>query len=146
VSLPEDERRQLREIEQALCREDPRFVRLMRATDPRVQYERQLRRARLGVVIGAGLFAARAVTRRVCLGAAGVAFVLLALMRAVVSWRRYAAVAVVRAVVSGVLKRRAQSSGQPARDRADHRMQIRGMACAWQAHTAGCACLRLRLA
>ena len=28
--LPEDEQRQLQEIEQALCREDPKFVRLMR--------------------------------------------------------------------------------------------------------------------
>ena len=61
MSLPEDEQRQLQEIEQALYRDDPKFVRLMRATDPRVQYERKLRLAVLGVEIGAGLLAARAV-------------------------------------------------------------------------------------
>jgi hypothetical protein len=72
--------------------------------------------------------------------------VLLALVWAVVSWRRYAAVAVARAVVPDPLKRQAQSSSQPAHDRAHHRTQIRGTACAWQAHAAGCACLRLRLA
>ena len=63
----------------------------MRATDPRVQYERKLRHALLGVVIGAGLLAARAVTHRVYLGTAGVVIVLLSLVWAVVSWRRYAA-------------------------------------------------------
>ena len=73
MPLPEDEQRQLQEIEQALYRDDPKFVRLMRATDPRVQYERKLKHALLGVVIGAGLLAAGAVTHRVYLGAAGVA-------------------------------------------------------------------------
>jgi hypothetical protein len=146
MSLPEDELRRLRKIEQALCRDDPEFVRLMRATDPRVQCERKLVCALLGVVIGAGLLAAGAVTHRVYLEAAGVMIVLLALVWAVVSWRRYAAVAVVRAVVSDALKRRVRSSSQPAHDRAHHRTQIRGMACAWQAHAAGCACLRFRLA
>jgi len=91
MSLPEDEQRQLREIEQALYRDDPNFVRRMRATDPRVQYERTLRHALLGVVSGAGLLAVGAVTQRVYLDAAGVAFVLLSLVWAVVSWRRYAA-------------------------------------------------------
>ena len=91
MSLPEDEQRQLQEIEQALCRDDPKFGRLMRATDPRVQYERKLRHALLGVVIGAGLLAAGAVTHRVYLEAAGVVIVLLSLAGAVVSWRRYVA-------------------------------------------------------
>ena len=44
-----------------------------------------------GVVIGAGLFAAGAVTQRVDLEAVGVVIVLLSLVRAVVSWRRYVA-------------------------------------------------------
>jgi Protein of unknown function (DUF3040) len=91
MSLPEDEQRQLQEIEQALCRDDPRFVRLMRATDPRVQYERKLRHALLGVVTGAGLLATGAVAHRLYLEAAGVVIVLLSLVGAVVSWRRYAA-------------------------------------------------------
>jgi len=44
VMLPEDEQRQLQEIEQALCRDDPKFVRLMRAGDPWVHSERKLLR------------------------------------------------------------------------------------------------------
>ena len=101
MSLPEDEQRQLQEIEQALYRDDPKFVRLMRATDPRVRYERKLRHALLGVVIGAGLLAAGAVTHRVYLGAAGVVIVLLSLVWAVVSWRRYAAGCPARAFQGG---------------------------------------------
>ena len=116
MSLPEDEQRQLQEIEQALCRDDPKFVRVMRATDPRVQYERKLIHALLGVVIGAGLLVAGAVTQRACLEAAGVVFVLLSLVGAVVSWRRYAAVAAIRAVASDALKRQAPVL-QPARTR-----------------------------
>jgi hypothetical protein len=91
MSLPEDEQRQLQEIEQALYRDDPKFVRLMRATNPRVQYGRKLKHALLGVVIGAGLLAAGAFAHRVYLEAAGVVIVLLSLAWAVVSWRRYAA-------------------------------------------------------
>jgi len=91
MSLPEHEQRQLQEIEQALCRDDPKLGRLMRAGDPRVRYERTLMQALLGVVIGAGLLAAGAVTHRVCLDAAGVVIVLLSLVWAVVSWRRYVA-------------------------------------------------------
>ena len=89
--LPEDEQRQLQEIEQALCRDDPKFGRRMRASDPRVHYERKLLRALLGVVVGVGLLPAGAVTHRVYLEAAGVVIVLLSLVWAVVSWRRYAA-------------------------------------------------------
>ncbi len=91
--LPEDEQRQLQEIEQALYKDDPKFVRLMRATDPRVQYERKLIQALLGVVIGAGLLPAGAVTHRVYLEAAGVVIILLSLVWAVTSWRRYVAAA-----------------------------------------------------
>ena len=89
--LPEDERRQLQEIEQALYRDDPKFGRLMRASDPRVRYERKLIRALLGVVIGAGLLSAGALTCRVYLEAAGVVIVPVSLVWAVVSWRRYVA-------------------------------------------------------
>ena len=91
MPLPEHERRQLQQIEQALCRDDPKFVRLMRASDPRVHYERKLLQALPGVVIGAGLLAAGAVTHRVYLEAAGVVIVLLSLVRAVASWRRHVA-------------------------------------------------------
>jgi hypothetical protein len=91
MPLPEHEQRQLQEIEQALCRDDPEFGRLMRAGDPRVRYERKLLQALSGVVIGAGLLSAGAVTHRAGLVAAGVVIVLLSLAGAVVSWRRYAA-------------------------------------------------------
>ena len=60
MSLLGDEQRQLQEIEHALYRDDPKFVRLMRAGDPRVRYGRTLKHALLGVVIGAGLLAAGA--------------------------------------------------------------------------------------
>ena len=99
MSLPEDEQRQLQKIEQALYRDDPKFVRFMRAADPRVRYERKLMQALLGVVIGVGLLAAGAVTHRVYLGTVGVVIVLLSLVWAVTGWRRY--VAGVRPVRSG---------------------------------------------
>ena len=89
--LPEDEQRQLQEIEQALCRDDPKFGRRMRARDPRMRYERKLLQALAGVVIGLGLLPAGAVTGRVYPEAAGVVIVLLSLAWAVVSWRRYLA-------------------------------------------------------
>jgi Protein of unknown function (DUF3040) len=91
MPLPEHEQRQLQEIEQALCRDDPKFARLMRADDPRVHHERKLIQALPGVVIGAGLLVAGAVTHRVYLDAAGVVIVLVSLVWAVVSWRRHVA-------------------------------------------------------
>ena len=91
MPLPEDEERQLQEIEQALYRDDPKFGRRMRASDPQVRYKRKLIAAQLGIVIGVGLLPAGAVTHRVYLLAAGVVIVLLSLVWAVVSWRRYMA-------------------------------------------------------
>ena len=91
MPLPEHEQRQLQEIERALCRDDPKFGRRMRVSDPRVRYGRKLLQALLGAVIGAGLFAAGAVTHRAYLDAAGVVIVLLSLVWAVASWRRYVA-------------------------------------------------------
>ena len=91
MPLPEHEERQLHEIEQALYRDDPRFGRRMRGSDPRARYKRKLIQAQLGFVIGVGLLPAGAVTHRVYLVAAGVVIVLLSLVWAVVSWRRYLA-------------------------------------------------------
>jgi hypothetical protein len=42
VPLSEHEQRQLEQIEQALYREDPKFGRLVRLSDPRVHYKRKL--------------------------------------------------------------------------------------------------------
>jgi len=91
MPLPEHEQRQLQEIEQALYRDDPKFGRRMRASDPQMRYKRKLILAQLGFVIGAGLLPAGAVTHRVYLEAVGVVIVVLSLVWAVVSWRRYVA-------------------------------------------------------
>jgi len=91
MPLPEDEQRQLREIERALCRDDPKFVRRIRAGGPRVRSKRTLLRVLLPVVIGAGLLAAGAVTHRAYLEAAGLVIVLLSLVAAMASRRRYLA-------------------------------------------------------
>lgn len=91
VPLSEHEQRQLEQIEQALYREDPKFGRLVRSSDPRVHYKRKLAQGLIGVVIGAALLAAGIVTHRVYMEAAGAAIALLSLIYAVVSWRRHAA-------------------------------------------------------
>ena len=91
VPLSEHEQRQLEQIEQALYREDPKFGRLVRSSDPRVHYKRKLVQAFIGVLIGAGLVAAGIVSRRVYFDAAGSAIVLLSLVWALVTWRRHAA-------------------------------------------------------
>ena len=127
MSLPEDEQRRLREIERALYRDDPEFVRLMRASDPRVQYERKLRHSLLADTIGAGLLVAGAATHLTCLEAAGVVIVLPSLAWAVVSWRRYAAG--VRPARSGVPAETAKGAkrrpGQTRRTRMMQRMEER---------------------
>jgi Flp pilus assembly protein TadB len=91
VPLSEHEQRQLEQIEQALYREDPKFGRVVRSSDPRVHYKRKLVQALVGVLIGAGALAAGVVTHRVYLEAAGAAVVVLSLLWAIVSWRRHAA-------------------------------------------------------
>jgi len=91
MPLPEDERRQLQEIERALYEDDPKFARRIRAGDPRVRSKRTLLRVLPGVVTGAALLAAGAVTDRAYLEAAGLVIVLLSLVAAMVSRRRYLA-------------------------------------------------------
>jgi Protein of unknown function (DUF3040) len=91
VPLSEHEQRQLEQIEQALYREDPKFGRLVRSSDPRVHYKRKLAQALIGVVVGVGLLAAGIVTRRVYFEAAGAVVLLLCLIWTVVSWRRHLA-------------------------------------------------------
>ena len=91
MPLSEHEQRQLEQIEQALYREDPKFGRLVRSSDPRVHYKRKLVQALIGTLIGAGGLAAGVVTHRYYLEAAGGALVALSLLWAIVSWRRHAA-------------------------------------------------------
>ncbi|HTX29034.1 MAG TPA: DUF3040 domain-containing protein [Streptosporangiaceae bacterium] len=91
MPLSEHEQRQLEQIEQALYREDPKFGRLVRSSDPRVHYKRKLVEALIGMLIGAGILAAGLVTRHIDLEAAGAAIVLLSLLWALISWRRHRA-------------------------------------------------------
>jgi Protein of unknown function (DUF3040) len=91
VPLSEHEQRQLEQIEQALYREDPKFGRLVRSSDPRVHHKRKLAEAIIGVLVGAGVIAAGVVTRHSYLEPTGAAIVLLSLVWAFISWRRYAA-------------------------------------------------------
>jgi Protein of unknown function (DUF3040) len=91
VPLSEHEQRQLEQIEQALYREDPKFGRLVRSSDPRVHHKRKLVQALVGILAGAGSLAAGVVTHRVYLEAAGAAIMLLSLVWAIVSWRRHVA-------------------------------------------------------
>jgi Flp pilus assembly protein TadB len=91
VPLSEHEQRQLEQIEQALYREDPKFGRLVRSSDPRVHYKRKLVQAVVGIVIGAGLLAAGIVTRHIYMEAAGAVVLVLGLLWAVVNWRQHVA-------------------------------------------------------
>jgi hypothetical protein len=89
VPLSEHEQRQLEQIEQALYREDPKFGRVVRSSDPRVHYKRRLVQGFVGVLIGAGALVAGVVTHRLYLEAIGAAVVLLSLVWTIVSWRGY---------------------------------------------------------
>jgi Protein of unknown function (DUF3040) len=91
VPLSEHEQRQLEQIEQALYREDPKFGRLVRSSDPRVHYKRKIVQALVGALTGAGLIAAGVVTGRLYLDGAGAAILLVSLVWALVSWRRHLA-------------------------------------------------------
>ena len=90
MPLSEHEQRQLEQIEQALYREDPKFGRLVRSSDPRVHYKRKLVQALIGILIGGGALAAGVVTHRLYLVGAGAAVMALALVWAIISWRRHA--------------------------------------------------------
>ena len=124
VPLSEHEQRQLEQIEQALYREDPKFGRLVRSSDPRVHYKRKLAQALIGVIVGAGLLAAGVVTHRVYLEATGAVIMLLSLVWAVVSWRRHLArVRPPRAKAQA--KGQARRPGQTRRARMMERMEER---------------------
>ena len=112
MPLSEHEQRQLEQIEQALYREDPKFGRLVRSSDPRVHYKRKLAQGLVGVVVGAGLIAAGVVTHHLYFEGAGAAVMLLSLVWAIVSWRRHAAR--VRPARSKAKQARAAGSGGAA--------------------------------
>jgi hypothetical protein len=91
VPLSEHEQRQLEQIEQALYREDPKFGRLVRSSDPRVHYKRKLAQGLVGVLVGAGGIAAGVVTHRLYLEAAGAVIAVLSLVWVIICWRRHVA-------------------------------------------------------
>ena len=97
MPLSEHEQRQLEQIEQALYREDPKFGRLVRSSDPNVHYKRKLVQAFIGILIGAGALAAGVVTHRLYLDPVGAAIMALSLVWAIVSWRRHAGPGAARA-------------------------------------------------
>jgi hypothetical protein len=125
VPLSEHEQRQLEQIEQALYREDPKFGRLVRSSDPRVHYKRKLVQALAGMLIGAGLLAAGLVTRHVYLEAAGAAILLLSLAWAVTSWRRHMArVRPARSRGRVQRRRRASAPGRAVRPKQTRRARL----------------------
>jgi len=124
VPLSEHEQRQLEQIEQALYREDPKFGRLVRSSDPRVHYKRKLAQGLVGVAVGGGLLAAGVVTHRVYLEAAGAVVALLSLVWAIVSWRRHVArVRPPKAKATATAKPQAGSGSAPARTRRARMME-----------------------
>ena len=126
MPLSEHEQRQLEQIEQALYREDPKFGRLVRSSDPRVHYKRKLVQALIGTLLGAGALAAGVVTQRLYLEAAGAAVLLLSLLWALISWRRHLArVRPARAQVTRSGPARSGPSGQNRRARMMERMEER---------------------
>ena len=113
MPLSEHEQRQLEQIEQALYREDPRFGRLVRSSDPRVHYKRKLVQGLIGMLAGAGGLAAGLATHRQWLEAAGAAVLVLSLVWVVVCWRRHAAR--VRPVRTRAVQGRAAGGGKAGR-------------------------------
>ena len=91
MPLSEHEQRQLDQIEQALYREDPKFGRLVRSSDPRVHFKRKLVQALIGLLIGAGLIVAGVVTHHVYLEMAGGAVAVLSLLWGIVTWQQHRA-------------------------------------------------------
>ena len=140
MPLSEHEQRQLEQIEQALYREDPKFGRLVRSSDPRVHYKRKFLQALIAVLIGAGALAAGLVTHRVYLEAAGAAVLVLSLLWMMVSWRRHvartrpaltkasparSAAGPARTARTGRTGRTGRASGQTRRSRLMERMEER---------------------
>jgi hypothetical protein len=123
VPLSEHEQRQLEQIEQALYREDPKFGRLVRSSDPRVHYKRKLAQALIGIVVGAGLLAAGVVTHRVYLEAAGAVIAPLSLIWAMVSLRRHAT-RVRPASAKAKVKVKGQVRSAPGRPRQTRRARM----------------------
>jgi predicted lipid-binding transport protein (Tim44 family) len=138
VPLSEHERRQLEQIEQALCADDPRFADAVRAADPRVHYRRRVIAAALGFLIGVGLLLAGVVINVIVLAVAGFVVMLACSLWAVTSYRRMTGITTGRvpakAAASGTERRAAQGqrAGQQAGSGLMERLEER-----WRRRQAG---------
>jgi Protein of unknown function (DUF3040) len=88
VPLSEHEQRQLKQIEQALRADHPRFADTVHATDPRVHYKRRVIAAALGLPVGVGLMLAGVVINVILIAVAGFVVMLACSLWAVTSYRR----------------------------------------------------------
>ena len=87
MPLSEHEQRQLEQIEQALYSEDPKFVHVVRSSDPRVHYKRRAFQAVAGFVLGVGLLLGGVISQYIWVGVAGFIVMLVCSMWALTSWR-----------------------------------------------------------
>jgi len=115
VPLSEHEQRQLEQIEQALYREDPKFGRFVRSSDPRVHYKRKMFQSLVGVLVGAGLVAAGVVTsHHVYFEAAGAVVLVVSLVWGIINWRQHLA-RTQQARAKAKKRQDRRRNGQPAR-------------------------------
>jgi hypothetical protein len=99
VPLSEHEQRQLEQIEQALYAEHPRFVRAVRAADPKVHYKRRIAYAAVGFVIGLALLPVGISIQQIWVSVAGFVVMLACSYWAAVSYRRMTGIATGRVTV-----------------------------------------------
>jgi len=125
VPLSEHEQRQLEQIEQALYTEHPRFVRAVRAADPRVHYKRRVMYAAIGFLIGVALLPV-GVSTNIAISIAGFILMLTSCYWAASSYRRMNGIATGRLSVKerGPRRlRRGSGGGASRKERRAHRRQ-----------------------
>jgi hypothetical protein len=99
VPLSEHEQRQLEQIEQALYAEHPRFVRAVRAADPKVHYKRRIAYAAVGFVVGLALLPVGISIQQIWVSVAGFVVMLASSYWAAVSYRRMTGIATGRVTI-----------------------------------------------
>jgi len=88
VPLSEHEQRQLEQIEQALYADHPRFVKAVRAADPRVHYKRRVVYAALLFTLGVALLPVGVSTNIIAISLGGFVIMLASCYWAAISYRR----------------------------------------------------------
>ena len=132
MPLSEHEQRQLEQIEQALYAEHPRFVRAVRASDPRVHYRRRVVYAAIGFLIGVGLLVAGVATKEPWMGVAGFVVMLVCSMWALTSYRHMSGITAGRGLAkdrrsgpAGKAAKGAKTAKQPMMERFEERWRRR---------------------